>query len=173
MNDDNNLDLRGSIRNLKNIAKTLDAAKFNFNLDAVKIFADKLDDKTIAQRPSPTDLEQLLEKFLRGDKKVPDTFDDEIALILRGKGGLTVVTACAHNGILNIVADVRERFNLPIVNVIGGLHLTGATNERISRTIDELKILGVKKILPCHCSGEDFMKNFAERISTGSVIEIA
>lgn len=67
MNDDNNLDLRGSIRNLKIIAKTLDAASFNFNLDAVKNFADKLDDKAIEPRP-PIDLEQLLEKFLRGDK---------------------------------------------------------------------------------------------------------
>ena len=68
MNDDSNLDLRGSIRNLKNVAKILDAANFNFNLDAVKNFADKLDAGTIAPRPSPIDLEQLLEKFLRGDK---------------------------------------------------------------------------------------------------------
>lgn len=68
MNDDNDLDLRGSIRNLKIIAKTLDAASFNFNLDAVKNFADKLDSKAIESRPTPIDLEQLLEKFLRGDK---------------------------------------------------------------------------------------------------------
>ena len=118
------------------------------------------------------DFETIPEKFLRGDKKVPDTFDDEIALILRGKGGLTVVTACAHNGILNIVADVRERFNLPIVNVIGGLHLMGATHERIDRTLAELKILGVKKIFPCHCSGEEFISRAGNKISTGSVIAL-
>ena len=119
------------------------------------------------------DFETIPEKFVRGEKKSPDDFSDEIILVLREQSGLAIVTACAHSGILNIVADVRERFALPINSVIGGLHLTGATNERISRTIDELKILGVKKILPCHCSGEDFMKNFGERISTGSVIEIA
>ena len=82
------------------------------------------------------------------------------------------MTACAHSGILNIVSDIRERFNLPIHSVIGGLHLTGATDERINRTLDALKLLGVKKILPCHCSGEDFMKLCGRRLTTGSVIKI-
>lgn len=118
------------------------------------------------------DFETIPEKFVRGEKKSPDDFSDEIILILRERDGLAIVTACAHSGILNIVADIREKFALPINSVIGGLHLTGATHERISRTLDELKILGVKRILPCHCSGEDFMKNFADRISTGSIITL-
>ena len=118
------------------------------------------------------DFETIPSKFLRGDKKIPDDFSDEIILVLREDDGLALVTACAHSGILNIVADVRERFNLPIYSVIGGLHLTGATQERISRTLNELKNLGVKKILPCHCSGEDFIKSCGEKISIGSVIKI-
>lgn len=118
------------------------------------------------------DFETIPKKFVRGDRKIHDDFSDEIVLVLRGSNGLAIVTACAHSGILNIVADIRERFSMPIVSVIGGLHLTGATQDRISRTIDELKILGVKKVLPCHCSGEEFMNNFPERLSTGSVIEI-
>ena len=118
------------------------------------------------------DFEVIPKKFLRGDKKIPDDFSDEIILVLREDNGLAIVTACAHSGILNIIADVRERFSLPIISVIGGLHLTGATAERISLTLAELENLGVQKILPCHCSGEDFMKNFQTRISTGSVIEI-
>lgn len=116
--------------------------------------------------------ETIPRKFVRGDKKIPDDFSDEIVLILRGVDGLAVVTACAHSGILNIVADVRERFVLPIVSVIGGLHLTGATRERIAKTLDELETLGVKKILPCHCSGENFMSHFSDRVTTGSVIKV-
>lgn len=116
--------------------------------------------------------ETIPRKFVRGVKKIPDDFSDEIVLVLRGVEGLTVVTACAHSGILNIVADVRGRFGLPVVSVIGGLHLTGAAQDRILRTLAELKALGVQKIFPCHCSGEDFMKKFSSRISTGSVIEI-
>ena len=116
--------------------------------------------------------ETIPSKFVRSNKKIPDDFSDEIILVLRGRNGLAIVTACAHSGILNIVADVRERFSLPIYSVIGGLHLTGATQDRISKTIHKLKRLGVKKILPCHCSGESFMNNFDDRISTGSVIEL-
>ena len=116
------------------------------------------------------DFETVPKKFLRGEKKIPDDFSDEIVLILREGDGVAIVTACAHVGVLNIVADVRERFGLQINSVIGGLHLTGATPERISLTLAELKRFGVKKILPCHCSGEEFMKNFGARLSTGSVI---
>ena len=118
------------------------------------------------------DFETIPSKFLRGDKKVPDDFSDEIILILRGGDGLAIVTACAHSGILNIIADVRERFNQPIVSVIGGLHLVGATQERINKTLAELKNFGIKKILPCHCSGEDFIKRCTEKISTGSIIKL-
>ena len=118
------------------------------------------------------DFETIPSKFVKGEKKLPDDFSDEIVLVLRESDGLAIVTACAHSGILNIVADVRKRFSLPIYSVIGGLHLTGATSERIFRTIDELNALGIKKILPCHCSGDDFMRNFNDRISTGSVIAL-
>ena len=118
------------------------------------------------------DFETVPKKFVRGTEKIPDNFSDEIVLILRGGEGLTVVTACAHSGILNIVADVRERFALPLVRVIGGLHLTGAAQDRINRTLAELKALGVREIFPCHCSGEDFMSRCPRRLSTGSVIEI-
>lgn len=66
MSDDKELDLRSSIRNLKTVVKTLEATNFNFNLNAVKTFADKIDVKTIEKRPLEEDLETLLEKFLRG-----------------------------------------------------------------------------------------------------------
>lgn len=116
------------------------------------------------------DFETVSKKFVRGAEKILDDFSDEIVLVLRGGEGLTVVTACAHSGILNIVADVRERFALPIARVVGGLHLTGAAQDRIHRTLAELKTLGVREILPCHCSGEDFMSRCPRRLSTGSVI---
>ncbi|MBR4384208.1 MAG: MBL fold metallo-hydrolase [Selenomonadaceae bacterium] len=118
------------------------------------------------------DFETIPKKFVRGEKKLPDNFSDEIVLVLRDGDGLAVVTACAHVGVLNIVADVAERFSLPIRTVIGGLHLTNATEERISRTLTELKTFGVEKILPCHCSGEKFMQHFRERPTTGAVITI-
>ena len=118
------------------------------------------------------DFETIPKKFVRGENKLPDDFSDEIVLVLREGNGLAIVTACAHSGILNIIADVAERFSMPIISVIGGLHLIGATDERISKTINLLKNFGVKRILPCHCSGKEFMSHFSKKIFTGSVVKI-
>ena len=115
------------------------------------------------------DFETIPTKFVKGAAKVPDDFSDEIALVLRDGDGLAVVTACAHVGVCNIAADVADRFSRSVRTVIGGLHLTGATDERINRMLSTLKTLGVERILPCHCSGLDF----ADRPTMGTVITIA
>ena len=47
------------------------------------------------------DFETIPNKFVRGDKRVPDDFSDEIVLVLREGDGLAIITACAHPGILN------------------------------------------------------------------------
>lgn len=124
----------------------------------------------VANFPRRNNFETIPKKFLLA-KKIPDDFRDEIVLVLRGDDGLAVVTACAHSGIVNIVESVREKFSAPVSTVIGGLHLVNADDERIAKTLTALKNFGIKKILPCHCSGENFMRNF-ERLSTGSVIEL-
>ncbi|MCR5834682.1 MAG: MBL fold metallo-hydrolase [Selenomonadaceae bacterium] len=111
-------------------------------------------------------------KFVKGATRVPDDFSDEIALVMRTDDGLAVVTACAHSGILSIVTDIAERFSEPVVTIIGGMHLNGVATDKIIRTIDEFKLLGVKKILPCHCSGEEFINHFDEKICTGSIINL-
>ena len=46
------------------------------------------------------DFETIPNKFVRGNKKNPDDFSDEIILVLREGDGLAIVTACAHSGIL-------------------------------------------------------------------------
>lgn len=119
------------------------------------------------------DFETIPTKFVKGADKLPDDFGDEIALVLRDGDGLAVVTACAHVGVCNIAADVSEKFSRPVRTVIGGLHLTNATDERIARTLTALKTLGVERILPCHCSGENFTNLFADRPTTGTLITIA
>ena len=114
-----------------------------------------------------TDFETIPKKFVRGENKLPDTFDDEICLVLRGVEGLSVIVGCSHVGIVNIVSTIAKRFNQPIVRIIGGVHLLNADNERINKTFTALKRFGVRDFKLCHCSGID-TKNF----TAGSVIEI-
>ena len=98
--------------------------------------------------------------------KEPDSFDDEICLLLKGSDGLTLVGGCSHRGILNIVSSIRERVKKPVKHIIGGIHLKGAGEERKERTLKELKRLGVSRLNLCHCSGIEI----PGKISVGSVV---
>jgi 7,8-dihydropterin-6-yl-methyl-4-(beta-D-ribofuranosyl)aminobenzene 5'-phosphate synthase len=111
--------------------------------------------------------ETIPEKFVRGENKIADNFDDEICLVLREGDGVAVVVACSHVGILNIVSTVQKRLDLPIKSLIGGVHLLNASDERIEKTFDTLENLGVQSFKLCHCSGDKIRTKF----STGSFLE--
>ena len=113
--------------------------------------------------------ETIPKKFVCGVDHQPDDFSDEICLAIKGKRGLTVVVGCSHVGILNIVSTVKSRLNYPVVEVIGGIHLSNAADARINATLNELKSLGVERLSLCHCSGERVR---GDKIATGSVLFI-
>jgi metal-dependent hydrolase (beta-lactamase superfamily II) len=107
------------------------------------------------------DFETIPEKFVRGEDKVPDTFDDEICLLLKEGHGWAMVVGCAHRGILNMAAEVKERTGKDVVRVVGGIHLVGAEDERIRQTFKELKAMGVQYFNLCHCSTDKCHKSCA------------
>ncbi|MBQ7705228.1 MAG: MBL fold metallo-hydrolase [Selenomonadaceae bacterium] len=102
------------------------------------------------------------EKFVRGENKIPDNFDDEICLVLREGDGVAVVVGCAHVGILNIVATIQKRLDLPIKTVIGGIH---SDDMKIFARLEDF---GVENFYLCHCTGENLRADFA----TGSTLKI-
>jgi len=103
---------------------------------------------------------------------VPDTFDDELVLVVDGPGGLTVVTGCSHSGILNILSTVRS--HLPdrrIGMVVGGLHISGDAPYVAS----ELRGFDIGKIYTGHCTSEDALRVLGRScnlnaLRTGTVI---
>lgn len=98
------------------------------------------------------DFETIPEKFVRGEDKTPDPFDDEICLLLEEGNGYAMVVGCSHRGIVNMVSAVKARTGKQVVRVVGGIHLVGASDERISQTFKELRKLGVEFFNLCHCS---------------------
>ena len=135
----------------------------------------QIDDKTflVGNFERHFDFETIPKKFVRGEHKLPDTFSDEICMVLRGNDGLTVIVGCSHVGILNILSTVAKRFNEKIIRVSGGVHLLNADDERIGKTLAAIKNFGVRDLKLCHCSGEKICgKIDAEILSTGSVFEI-
>lgn len=96
----------------------------------------------------------------RDGEIVQDTFIGEQTMIahVRGKG-LVVVTSCSHRGIVGICRHAARVSGVPKIHaVMGGFHLSGLGEERITFVVDELRRLGVDWIVPQHCTGmEAFM----------------
>lgn len=83
-----------------------------------------------------------------------DEFPDDQAAFLETKAGTVVILGCAHAGVINTLHYVRSlTANRPIHAVLGGMHLLQASPTRMERTVAELRRLGVKRLMPCHCTG--------------------
>lgn len=87
----------------------------------------------------------------------------EQSLMIAMSKGLVVITGCAHPGVVNIVKKAKELTDMDIYLVMGGFHLTGASESTILSIIEQLKELEVKKVAPCHCSGDLARKLFKEK----------
>jgi len=86
----------------------------------------------------------------------------EESLIIKTARGLVVITGCAHPGIVKIVRKAKEIAEDKVYLVLGGFHLMGATRGRINRIIQKFREEKVKRVAPCHCSGDLTRKLFQE-----------
>lgn len=84
---------------------------------------------------------------------VTDMFLDEIALILRGSEGLTVISGCSHIGSISVCKGVQKACGEPVFRFIGGMHLGKASEEKISHTCEALRRMGIRALGSCHCTG--------------------
>lgn len=104
----------------------------------------------------------------------------EQSLVVQTSKGLVVITGCAHPGIVDIVTRAKELHEGEIYLVMGGFHLGGKSRSALIRIIDSLRELGVQKVAPCHCTGDQAISMFAEEWGSdfiangvGRVTEIA
>jgi 7,8-dihydropterin-6-yl-methyl-4-(beta-D-ribofuranosyl)aminobenzene 5'-phosphate synthase len=86
-------------------------------------------------------------------KNESDTIPDDTALAYISDKGLVILTGCSHAGICNITAQAREITGVSRVrDIIGGLHLQNASQERLEATAHHLQQLGLEKLHACHCT---------------------
>jgi len=78
------------------------------------------------------------------------------------EGETKVITGCGHFGIQNIVKVAREVIDKKIDFAIGGFHLLRSSDDEIVDSIETLKDLGVRKVLPTHCTGDKAIKMYKE-----------
>ena len=97
---------------------------------------------------------------------VADSFIGEQTLIAHVKGrGLVVVTSCSHRGIVGICRHAARITGVPKVHaVIGGFHLSGLKEERVTRVVDAFRDLEVDWVVPQHCTGLEAMATMLHRL---------
>lgn len=110
--------------------------------------------------------------YITGEMSVRyrNSYISEQALVIKTPKGISIITGCAHPGILKILDKVKYR--LPkekIYLVLGGFHLLEASALAIKKIADGFKSRGVKKIGPAHCTGTNATKLFKEEYKTNFI----
>ncbi|HPE90373.1 MAG TPA: MBL fold metallo-hydrolase [Spirochaetia bacterium] len=101
-------------------------------------------------------------KLLRDGCFVSDHFDDEIMLVVDSPKGLIALLGCSHPGMRNMLDAVKERFDKPILAVLGGTHLVEASDIGIKAAADYLQSSEIGTIGVSHCTGAGPMKALSE-----------
>lgn len=121
---------------------------------------------------------------MAGKKLVRDTFEHEINLAIEEDEKLILICGCSHNGILNIIDEVKKITQKRLSTVIGGLHLmdihaVGPNNQGF---LDELSVSledeDVSNYYTCHCTGATAYDYLSQKVThmsaikTGMTIEV-
>ncbi|KAF3763434.1 metallo-beta-lactamase superfamily protein [Cryphonectria parasitica EP155] len=103
---------------------------------------------------------------------------DERLVMCRLKGkGLVVFTGCSHAGIINVCRHAIEldrgdeggRGRNPLHAVVGGFHLADNQPEKLASSLEDLKALEPKVLMPGHCTGWKF-KSMCEQAMPGVIV---
>lgn len=134
----------------------------NFNLK----FKDKVKNLhgTIIETDKITEIEKNI--FVTGE--IFGVYNGECmseqALIIKTENGISIMTGCAHPGILGILEKVKEGFpQEKLYFVFGGFHLKDSSRREIKGIVERFRNMGVEKVGPSHCSGKEATEVFRKR----------
>jgi len=101
----------------------------------------------------------------RNDSNIPEQY-----LGIKTAKGIVILTGCAHPGIIEIVEHAKNVFNSEVHLIIGGFHLKDLAVEEVHSTILKLKELGVRQIIPFHCTGRIAQNLFSKEYKCDCII---
>lgn len=128
-------------------------ASFELTPDPV-VLSDQV--MTTGEVEMTTDFESVENNLLvkEGNGFRQDLLEDDLSLIVRMDQGLLLVLGCAHRGTINTLRHAQKLTGEKrIYAVVGGTHLGPASQDRIEKTIQHLKDVGLEKIGISHCNG--------------------
>lgn len=92
-----------------------------------------------------------------GDKMIPYTASDELALSVVEDGKLVVISPCSHQGLLNIADNCCNFMNCSHISAfIGGLHLLDGESDDVTSIASQINLLYPQMHLyTSHCTGNN------------------
>lgn len=118
-------------------------------------------------------------KIKLGFEMKPDPFAHELVTVVEEDNALVILTGCAHNGVLNMIAATREALpNKPIKAVVGGFHLHHESPSTVRWIGEKLLEMDIPSVVTGHCTGDDAVLILEEvlgdrlqRLYTGLVLD--
>ena len=96
--------------------------------------------------------------FLKDGFLKIDEIKDDKCLIVELSERIILLCGCCHSGLKNTLDYVKRFTKKRITHIIGGIHMAGASEERINSTISYLNDFqdgdSPLYLFPIHCSGE-------------------
>jgi 7,8-dihydropterin-6-yl-methyl-4-(beta-D-ribofuranosyl)aminobenzene 5'-phosphate synthase len=78
-------------------------------------------------------------------------------------GDVFLVVGCSHSGVNEIIRATKEAVGADIAMVTGGFHLNPYDREYVAEIARSMKEdLGVRKVAPTHCTGDEAIEVFKE-----------
>jgi len=128
-------------------------ARFKLTKEPVHITEHAM---TTGEIPMVSGYEEIENNLLVKEAGVlhPDPLADDLALIIDTDFGLVVILGCAHRGIVNTARHAQNLTGKELVYAaIGGTHLFRASEERLERTVADLREMGIQRLGVSHCTG--------------------
>lgn len=120
--------------------------------------------------------------FVTGE--IQGTYNEESmpeqALVIKTKNGISMITGCAHPGIIKMLEKVSNQFpSEQIYSVFGGFHLKDEDNRFIEIMADKFREIKIEKAGPTHCSGKEaemiFKKKYGDNfisLKAGRILDV-
>jgi len=150
-----NRELREQYNGMPFTQEELESRGARFNLAREPVY---ITDNIFAtgEIPMSSAYEEIEDNLLvkKGDRFQRDPLADDLALVIDTDFGLVVILGCAHRGIINTLRHAQNLTGKELVYaVIGGTHLFRASEERIDKTVTDLREMGIQRIGVSHCTG--------------------
>lgn len=105
-----------------------------------------------------------------------DLIEDDTAIVINLQDrGLVIISGCAHSGIVNTIIHAIDVTGIErIWAIMGGFHLSGADVQAVIQpTVDALKKLKPRYIIPVHCTGRQAVLEIEKQMPECFIMNMA